>query len=77
MEKKSSAVNLALANLLDEGRNLDPNDTDATTKWAEDVAEIVAVGYTPKDVSGFNSKPTHEEKLEYLGSELLWGVYDK
>ena len=76
MKKKGSAVNLALANLLDEGRLLDPNDTDATTKWAEEVAEIVAFGYEPEYVSGFNSKPTHEEKLEYLGSELLWGQYD-
>ena len=75
--EKSGMVNLALANLLDEGRKLDPKDTGATTMWAEDVAEIVAVGYMPKDVSGFNSKPTHEEKLEYLGSELLLGVYDK
>ena len=75
--EKGSAVNLALANLLDEGRGLDPNDTDATTKWAEDVAELVAVGYTPEEVSGFNSKPTHEEKLEYLASDLLWGAYDK
>ena len=75
--EKGSMVNLALANLLGEGRMLDPNDTDATTKWAEDVAEIVAVEYTPEDVSGFNSKPTHEEKLEYLGFDLLWGAYDK
>ncbi len=75
--EKGSMVNLALANLLGEGRMLDPNDTDATTKWAEDVAEIVVVGYTPEDVSGFNSKPTHEEKLKYLGSEDLWEVYDK
>ncbi len=75
--EKDSAVNLALANLLDEGRGLDSNDTDATTKWAEDVTEIAAVGYTPEHVSGFNSKPTHKEKLEYLASELLFGVYDK
>jgi len=75
--EKDNIVKFALANLLDEGLRLDPNDTDATTKWAEDVAEIVAVGYTPEDVSGFNSKPTHEEKLEYLGSELLLGMYDK
>ncbi len=66
-------VNLALANLLGEGRMLDPNDTDATTKWAEDVAELVADGYTPEHVSVFNSKPTHEEKLDYLGLDLLWG----
>lgn len=75
--EKDSLVNLALANRLGEGRMLDPNDTDATTKWAEDVAELVAVGYTPEDVSGFNSKPTHEEKLEYLAFDLLWGAFDK
>ena len=74
--EKGGAVNLALLNLLDEGRILDPNDTDATTKWAEDVAEIVSVGYEAEYVSRFNSKPTHEEKLEYLGSEPLLGMYD-
>ena len=75
--EKGSMVNLALANLLGEGRLLDPNDTDATTKWEEEVAEVVAVGYTPEDVSGFNSMPTHEEKLEYLAFDLLWGTFDK
>ena len=74
--EKDGAVYLALENLLDEGRLLDPNDTDATTKWAEDVAEIMSVEYEPEYVSGFNSKPTHEEKLEYLESELLSGIYD-
>ena len=74
--EKDGAVYLTLANLLDEGRLLDPNDTDATTKWAEDVAEIMSVEYETEYVSGFNSKPTHQEKLEYLGSELLSGMYD-
>ena len=75
--EKDGQVNLALANLLGEGRMLDPNDKGATTMWAEDVAAILAVGYEPEDVSGFNSKPTHEEKLEYLASDLLWGAFDK
>ena len=70
--EESSKVNLALKDLLEEGQKLDPKDTGATTLWADDVAEIVAVGYEPEYVSGFKSKPTHKEKLEYLGSELLW-----
>ena len=36
--EKSGMVNLALANLLDEGRKLDPKDTGATTMWAAAVS---------------------------------------
>ena len=74
--QKSSAVNLLLANLYEKGKALVGKDKDATMEWAIEVEQIVEKGYPSENLEAFRSKMTHRKKLEYLGSELLWGQYD-
>ena len=75
--QKSSAVNLLLADLYEKGKVLDGKDKAAAVAWAIEVKKIVDTGYPPENLEAFRSKMSHREKLEYLGSELLWGMYDK
>ena len=73
-QMSSSVTNITLGRMYKNGKILEEGVTQEY--WADQVVQVASKEYNQKTLGEFKSKPTHNDKVNYLGKEMLGGAYD-